>query len=169
MPSESTLASESTARFVKIQGTQPSGPAKEIIENLSKSNFKSIKIFYEAVQKKNIFASTQFLETQTMTGTFEASGDMDTLYFFELSQGSGQWFYHSSKGGKQLFAYDRSVPTPTGKVQAFVDAVMTQAIRDWKLKHHLLVILVQQGSVLFGILRWVATADAVGITYSPLQ
>lgn len=130
IPSETTLITEYTARFVKIQGNQPIGIAKEIIDNLSKSNYKNTKIFYDAVQKKNIYSSVKYIEMQSMTGSFEASSDTDTLYLVEPTQGSAQWFFHSSKGGKQIFAYDRSAPTVGGKINAFVDAVLSQAVRD---------------------------------------
>lgn len=129
-PSEAALLAESNNRFAKSQGNQPTGAAKEILDNVTKANYKNIKIFFDAVQKKNIYASTQFIDMPTMTGSFEASNDTDTMYYIEPTQGSGQWFYHSSKGGKQIFAYDRSAPSMSGKVQAFIDAVLTQAIRD---------------------------------------
>lgn len=130
MPSEATLINENRNRFIQTKGTQPIGPAKEIIENLSSSNYKTIKVFFDAVKKRNIFSSTQFVEMQSMTGAFPASEDTDTLYFIEPAQGSLQWYYTSAKHGKQIFSYDRSSPNPAGKVQAFVDAVQAQAIRD---------------------------------------
>lgn len=130
MPSETALITEVTSRFVKAQGSQPVGPAKEIIENLPKSTYKNIKVFYDAIQKKNIYSSTQFIDMPTMTGSFEASSDADTLYYVEPSKDSGQWFFNSIKGGKQIFSYDRSAPDGVGKVQAFVDAVLAQAVRD---------------------------------------
>jgi hypothetical protein len=129
-PSESTLITEYTGRFVKSQGNPPVGNAKEIIDNLAKSNYKNTKIFFDAVKKKNVYLLAQLIEMQAMTGSYEASSESDALYYVEPTQGAGQWFYQSSKGGKQIFAYDRSAPTATGKVQAFVDAVMTQAIRE---------------------------------------
>jgi hypothetical protein len=130
MPSEATLIDESTKRFMKAQNTQPTGPAKEILENLPKSNYKNIKVFFDGVQKKNIFASTQFIDMQSMTGSFAASADTDTLFMIEPAPNSVQWYYTSLKHGKQIFAYDRSSPTPAGKVQAFIEAVQAQAIRD---------------------------------------
>ena len=130
IPSEAALVAESTSRFVKAQGSQPVGSAKEILDNLPKSTFKNIKIFFDAVKKKNIFASAQFIEMPTMIGTLEASSDTDAMYYIEAARGSGQWFYHSSKGGKQIFAYDRSGSTAVGHVNAFLDAVLAQAIRD---------------------------------------
>lgn len=130
IPSEVALLEESTKRFVQMQGTQPIGQAKEIVENLPKANYKNIKVFYDALQKRNIFASTQFIDMQTMTGSFAASADADVLYYIEPSQGSGQWYYTSLKHGKQIFAFDRSSPTLTGKLQAFNEAIQAQAIRD---------------------------------------
>lgn len=130
LPSEATLFDESTKRFVKLTGNQPTGNAKEILENLPRANLKGSKMFFDAIQKRNIYASTQFIEMQSMTGSFAASADTDTLYMVEPSQGSLQWYYTSLKHGKQIFAYDRSSGTPAGKVQAFLDAVQAQAVRD---------------------------------------
>lgn len=130
LPSKTTIVNESVRRFVEINGRQPNTLQNELVENLSESNYKNIKVYFDAIQKRNIFASTQLIEMQSMTGSFAASADTDTLYMVEVSQGSGQWFYTSLKHGKQIFAYDRSSPTGAGKVQAFVDAVQVQAIRD---------------------------------------
>ena len=131
IPSEATLVTENVNRFTKINGKSPNAQQNEIFENLSKSTFKNIKVFFDAVQKKNIYSSVQFIEMQSMTASFPASADTDTLYFVEASQGAGQWFYTSLKHGKQIFAYDRSNRTPEGGgLPAFVDAVQAQAIRD---------------------------------------
>ena len=130
IPSEVTIFNELVGRYAKTNGSPPNAQTNEMAENLSKANYKNMKVFFDAVQKKNIYASTQFIEMQSITGSFAASADTDTLYYVEPSQGSGQWFYTSFKHGKQIFAADRSSPTPAGKVHAFVDAVQAQAIRD---------------------------------------
>lgn len=130
IPSESTIIDESKKRYVKLQGVLPAGQALEILENISKSNYKGLKVFLDAIQKKNLYASVQLIEMQSMTGSFAASADTDTLYMIEPTAGSNQWYYSSLKQGKQIFAYDRSSPTAEGKVQAFVDAVQVQAIRE---------------------------------------
>ena len=130
MPSETTIFNETVRRHVALKGSQPNAQANKIYENLSKSNYKNIKVFFDAIQKKNIYGSAQFIEMQAMTGSFAASADTDALYMVEPAQGSNQWYYTSLKNGKQIFAYDRSNPTLEGKVQAFVEAVQAQAIRD---------------------------------------
>ena len=130
MPSESVIIAESTNRFVKLQGTSPIGPAKEIIENVPKANYRGVRIFYDALKKKGIYVSTQIIEMQSMTGSFAASDDTDVFLYVEPTQGSGQLFYISAKHGKQILAFDRSSPNTSGKVQALVDAVQAQAIRD---------------------------------------
>lgn len=130
IPSEATVFAENVNRHVKMNGNPPNAQQNEMYENLTKSNYKNTKVFFDAVKRKNIYASAQFIEMQSMTGSFAASADTDTLYYAEPSQGSGQWYYNSFKNGKQIFAADRSSPTPAGKVQAFVDAVQAQAIRD---------------------------------------
>ncbi len=130
IPSEAIYIEEAVRRFVAMQGTQPVGPAKEILENLPKSNFKNTKVFFDAIQRKNIYTSVQFIEMQSMTGSFAASPDTDALYLIEPTQGSFQWYLVTDKQGKQIFSYDRGVPTFVGKLQAFLDAVQIQVIRD---------------------------------------
>ena len=130
IPSEATILNVSVGYHVKTNGSPPNALQNEMYESLSTAAYKNMKVFFDAVQKKNIYASTQLIEMQSGTGSFAASADTDTLYYVEPSQGSGQWYYNSFKNGKQIFAADRSSPTPAGKVQAFVDAVQAQAIRD---------------------------------------
>lgn len=130
MPSEATLIDESMKRFAARAGTQATGQAAEIVQNLTRSNYKNTKVFYDAVQKKNIYVATQFIEMQSMTGSFAASPDTDVLFMVEPDQGSTQWFYVSQKQGKQIFSYDRSDITYAGKLKAFVDAAQAQAIRE---------------------------------------
>jgi len=130
IPSEATIISESKRRFVTAQGREPNGIALEILENLPKSTYKNIKIFFDGVRKRNIYSMIQFVEMEAMTGSISASADTDTLYMIEPGPNSVQWYYTSLKHGKQIFAYDRSSPTAEGKVQAFIEAVQAQAIRD---------------------------------------
>lgn len=130
MPSATAILNATVGRHVKMTGSSPNALQNEMYENLSKSNFKNIKVYLGAIQKRNIFASTQFIEMQSMTGSFAASADTDTLYFVEPSQDAPQWYYTSLKHGKQVFSYDKNSPTVESRVQAFVDAVQAQAIRD---------------------------------------
>jgi hypothetical protein len=130
MPSQSAFINASNDRFVSSQGSQPTGSAKEILENLSRANYRNIKVFYDAVLKKNIYSSVQFVDLSTMNSNYPASPNIDVIYFVEPMTGSAQWFYLTEKNGKQIFAYDRSSPTPEGKINAFVDAVQLLAIKD---------------------------------------
>ena len=49
IPSEAALLSENNSRLLKTNGTQPVGIAKEMIENLTKANYKNVKIYFDAV------------------------------------------------------------------------------------------------------------------------
>lgn len=131
IPSEATLFNELVRRHgVLNNGSQPNSLQIEMYENLAKAAYKSMKVNFDAVQKRNIYASTQFVEMQSMNGSFAASPDTDSLYYVEPAVGASQWFYTSLKHGKQVFAYDRSDPNFLPRLQSFVDAAQTQAIRD---------------------------------------
>lgn len=130
IPSVDAWYEQGVRNFVKTQGKEPNEQAKVAGRNLIEVSFKNIKIFFDAVQKRNIYVTTQFIAMESATGSFAASADADTLFLVAPAQNSGQWYYTSLKHGKQIFAYDRSSPTAEGKVHAFVDAVEAQAIRD---------------------------------------
>jgi hypothetical protein len=129
-PAQDAIYQENIRRATLINGRAPMGPALEIASNLSRTNFKLSKVFYDAVQKKGIYPSAQFKDMPSMTVSIEPSTDTDVLYFTEPSQGAGQWFYSSAKHGRQVFAFDRSGEGAIAKTQAFIDAVQAQAIRE---------------------------------------
>lgn len=130
LPGEAALFTENVTRFVAVNGREPNSQQNEMFQELSKSALKNNKVFYDAIQKRGIYSSTQFIEMQAMSGSFAAAADTDTLYLVEPAAGSAQWYYTSFKRGKQIFAADRSDPTPAGKIKAFVEAVQAQAIQD---------------------------------------
>jgi hypothetical protein len=130
VPSEIALFNENVRRFVEVNNRQPNALQNEMAQTLSGGAFTNLKSYFDAVQKRNIFASTQFVEMQSMTASFAASADTDTLYLIEPAAGSNQWYYTSLKHGKQIFSFDRGTPTPASKLQSFIDAVQAQAVRD---------------------------------------
>ena len=130
LPSEATFL-EATLRHHATQfGGQPNSNQIELYQNLVKSNVTQAKALFDAIKKRNIYTSVQFVEMQSTNGEFAPSTDTDTLFYVEPTHGSGQYFYSSAKYGKQIFAFDRSAPGAAGKMKAFLDAVQIQAIRD---------------------------------------
>lgn len=129
-PSPATIYAENISRQTKTSGQSPSGLLLERMENVSKANFATSKVFADGVQRRGIYASTKFMEMPSMTVSLEPSADTDVLYFSEPAISSGQWFFATQKHGKQVFGYDRSGAGATAKVQAFTDAVLAQAIRE---------------------------------------
>ena len=130
MPSLALLNEMGWKEFSAQQGKEPSQQQKIVGSNLNQTIYTNIKIFSDAINKKNIYTSTQFMEMDSGSVSFPASTDTDTLVMSYPAPGAIQWYYTSLKNGKQIFAADRSSPTAEGKVQAFVDAVQVQAIRD---------------------------------------
>jgi hypothetical protein len=116
--------------IVKVQGREFREGEKRLNFNLNVSYFNRLKVFFEAIQKRKIYASTKFIEMDSTTGSFAASPDVDALFLVRPGANSLQWYYTSHKHGKQIFSYDQSNPTEEGKVQAFIDAVQALAIRD---------------------------------------
>jgi len=130
IPAKDTMYQENIRRQTALNGRAPTGQATEMLTNLTRSNYKMMKVFFDTVQKKGIYSSTQLREIPSMAISIEPAADTDVLYFSEPSQGTGQWFYASAKHGRQVFGYDRSGAGVTAKTQAFIDAVQAQAIRE---------------------------------------
>ena len=130
LPSEQTLLEENIRRVTKNNGTSPSGITMELIINLTKSNYKLSKVFYEAVQARGIYSEVEIRDMPSMAISLEPSKDYDVIYYTEPALNTGQYFYASAKHGKQIFAFDRSVVGIEAKTNAFIEAVQAQAIKD---------------------------------------
>lgn len=130
LPGEQAFYSENAKRHKAITGKDIMGLAVEQNTNLSKANYKMIRIFFEGVAKKGIYSSVDIKDMPGVTVSIEPSEDYDVIYFTEPSVGSGQIFYSSVKHGKQVFAYDRSGSGVAAKLDAFIEAVQALAIRD---------------------------------------
>lgn len=130
MPSEQAVFEETARRHTATTGKPLAGIGIKQNTNLSKANYKMVRVFFEAIQKKGIYPSIEIREMPSTIISIEPSIDYDVLYVTEPAAGSGQFFYASAKYGKQVFAFDRSGVTGVEKVNAFVDAAQAQAIRD---------------------------------------
>lgn len=130
LPSSDAIYNANTQRIKAETRRTPQGQAQVLVSTLSKSNYKLVRVMYESVAKRGIFRDVEIRDADSMAVSVEPSLDYDVLYYTEPGINSGQYFYSSVKHGKQVFAYDRSVVGPTAKVNAFVDAVQTMAIRN---------------------------------------
>jgi hypothetical protein len=125
------VMNEASANWYKASnGSSLSGLSKEMIENLNAANYQGLKVFYEAVAKRNIYNEVQLVDLSSMNGAIAPSSNADVIYMVEPERGSGQWFFSSQRRGKQIFAFDRSSPGIEGKVNAFIQAVQAQAVQD---------------------------------------
>jgi hypothetical protein len=113
-----------------LNGRAPSGIQLELIENVSKSTYKSTVVVYQALKKRGIYSDVVVNETASVVNSLEPSKEYDVLYSTEASAGSGQLFYSSVKHGRQVFPWDRSGPNMAAKVNAFIESAQTLAIRD---------------------------------------
>lgn len=130
IPSEETIKRESVANFRKINGRSPGLGEEIILGHVVATNYKSIKFFYDIIQRKNIYKSVKYLERDTSAGDLQAVNGQDVLYWSEPQLGSGQWYYTTIKSGKQAFAFDRGGANMSERANAFTQAVQVFAIRD---------------------------------------
>lgn len=130
IPTISTLNSASNSWYQASNGSFPSDTGKRILENINAANYRGLKVFYEAVVKRNIYREVQLVDLNTMNGSIAPSPTVDVIYMVEPTKGSGQWFFASQKRGKQIFAFDRSAAGIDGKVNSFIEAIQVQAVQD---------------------------------------
>jgi len=127
IPSERVMYDDFRQNPVQALGHQA---APEEIQAMSTFTYRSIRVFYEGVKKRNIYASTTFVDMDSISGTVAPSADTDVLYLMQAPDRSTQWFFATAKAGRQIFAYDRSPRNMPGRVNAFADAVQMLAIRE---------------------------------------
>jgi hypothetical protein len=130
IPNEQAHYTTFLQRHQVAQGKEAMGLALDQYRNLAKGGFILSKVFFDAVQKRGIYSAVTVNTTQSAVNSLEPSNEYDVMYFTEPAIGSGQYFYSSSKHGKQVFAYDNSGTGTTAKVNAFIDAVQALAIRE---------------------------------------
>lgn len=131
IPGRDALLALSHANFEKAQWRKPAGLAEEMLTTLSTGNYRLIRVYGHAISKRGIYKSVRMVDLEnSATSTLAASAEEDVLYYYESGPGTANWYYVSQKGGKQVFAADRSAPNSTGKVNAFLEAVQLQAIKD---------------------------------------
>jgi hypothetical protein len=128
-PSETAIYTENERRHMAATGKPIAGIGLEQNRNLSRANFKLMKMFFEGVEKRRIYREVVLQEFPSMAVSLEPSIDYDVIYFTEPSVSSGQYFFASDKHGRQAFAFDRSGSGAAAKVNAFIEAVQAQAIR----------------------------------------
>lgn len=102
----------------------------DAVQTMAAATYNSISHFGKATQKRNIYRSVTFVDMDSMSASVTASDQADALYLTRPQGGDVQWFFASAKGGKQIFAYDRSQPGVAGKLSSFADAVQVLAIRE---------------------------------------
>jgi hypothetical protein len=130
IPSEHASYESGVAFITKADGRVPNAATLDVFRNLVTQNYSATKVFYEAVDRKRIYSSVSFRDMSNVVVNLEPSADTDVLYVTAPVPSSAQWFFASQKYGKQVFAFDRSGVGLDSKVNAFVDAVQAQAIRD---------------------------------------
>jgi hypothetical protein len=130
VPTLAALNAASSGWYQAQNGSPPSGLGKEMLENINSANYRGVKVFYEAITKRNIYREVQLVNMDTMAGSIAPATGSDVIYMVEPTRGSGQWFFASQSRGKQVFAFDRSAAGVEGKINAFIEAVQVQAAQD---------------------------------------
>lgn len=129
IPSQAVFTDELLRRGRTMQpGFNPA--VEETYRNIARVNYLGTYVIYDGLTKKRIYPQVEFVPLDSFNGSIAPSESTDALYFVEPAIGAGQWFYATAKGGRQIFAYDRSPPTVSGKMKNLLDAVQAQAIRE---------------------------------------
>jgi hypothetical protein len=130
IPSEVAAMKISVANFERRMG-RPIGLGEQVtLGGITTANMKSIKVYYEAIKRRNIYSSVKFLELDSGSADLQAAPSEDVFYYSEPRQESGQFFYVSAKSGKQAFAYDKGGATISQRVNSLVSAIQVYAVRD---------------------------------------
>jgi hypothetical protein len=130
VPTPAAILHDSIRNYTKLKGAAPVGVQLEMFTTLAESASGGIRGFYDGAVRRNIYKNVELLEVDSLMTNPAPSANQDVVFYNEISPGSGQWYYATAKGGKQVFAFDRLQPGPAGKVRAFNEALQLEAIKD---------------------------------------
>ncbi|CDG80834.1 hypothetical protein [Janthinobacterium agaricidamnosum] len=130
IPSADTSYREKTRTFNLQFGNDPSFISDAEFATQALASHRENKGLADALAKKNIFSSVQLLDRQSRAGTIVPADDADTLYLIYTGADVSRWYYDSQRSGRQELSYDQTSLTTEGRMQAFIDAVLAQVIRQ---------------------------------------
>lgn len=130
IPSEQAIIKQSIANFYRVNGRTIGFGEEIILRPVMTANYKGLKAFHDIIVRKNIYPNVQYIELDVMTSDLQPTATEDVLFYSESQPGTGQWYYVSTKAGKQAFAYDRGGADMGARSKAFADAILVYAIRD---------------------------------------
>jgi hypothetical protein len=131
-PSEAVVMKQSVVNFEKLNGRMIGLGEQVMLANVVAANYKTARSLYDVVKRRNLYPSVRFVELDSMSSELQASPNEDALYYVEAQRGLGQWYYTTTKAGKQVFAFDRGGPNMIARTKAFVDAIQVFALREWQ-------------------------------------
>lgn len=129
-PSTEVINAASVRNHTVARGSPPMGLAIEQYQVLADGADRGSRGTFEAIKRRGIYPSVRYIPLDSMTASPAPSESEDVLYYNETSPGAGGWYYATTKGGRQVFAWDRVKSTMNERAQAFIDALQLQAIRD---------------------------------------
>jgi hypothetical protein len=130
VPTEAAAMKQSVKNFEATNGRMIGLGEQIILGNITAANVKTLKVYFDAIKKRNIYQDVRFVDLDTTSAELQSSANEDVLFYSEPRRESGQFYYVSSKSGKQAFAWDKAGATMEARVRAFVEAVQAQAVRD---------------------------------------
>lgn len=120
VPQASAVLAENIQKFKTKNSRNPNAIELQNIEKSSAYNYLMIKAFYQAVQRKNMYKNSQFLNLTNIDSTPTVRAGETLLYFTKSSGDVGRWFYAPAGSEKQIFQFDGTDPDHEKKILNFV-------------------------------------------------
>lgn len=130
VPTEAAAMKQSVKNFEATNGRMIGLGEQITMGNLNAANMKTLRVYFDAIKKRNIYQSVRLVDLDTTSAELQSSATEDVLFYSEPRRESGQFYYVSSKSGRQAFAWDKGGATMEVRVRAFVEAVQAQAVRE---------------------------------------
>jgi hypothetical protein len=94
----------------------------------SERDYENNKSVYDMIKKKNIYKTVELVDG-SYSSIIQPSPTCDTLCNYSSGKGNIVWFMLNVKNGKQVFAYDTSLPEGQERNEALLNAVKAFALQ----------------------------------------
>jgi hypothetical protein len=128
IPAKDQIYSTLVSSFSKINKSAGSNFSSDLIDYNAQRLHESYRSTYNNIKKMNIYKTVELVEG-TYSTIIQPSPTCDTFCYFSSGAGNDIWFMLNVKNGKQVFAYDRSLPEGPTRTESFCNAIKAFALQ----------------------------------------
>ena len=128
IPTKDAIYADYMFRRSKTNKSSVSRAESARYDYLAQAEYDRQKNTYDIIKKKNIYKATELIEG-SYSSIIQPSPTCDTLCSFSSGEASVVMFMLNVKNGKQVFAFDTTLPTGPARTEALLNGVKAFALQ----------------------------------------